>query len=304
MKLSLTFIACFFSVFMLTGCDQARHTEPELLRQSYLSKLDKKEREYFIYLPADFHTQPDKKWPVLLFLHGNGERGNGLDELDYVLKHGPLYEAWIQKRDLPFIIIAPQLHMLGMEKVPYIANRQRAEIPVRLKAGVPARPARFETPEKMRAGKSITDLSDVSPLLPMGWEQVEKDLVAMVKSVQKKYAADAKRTYITGLSYGGFGTWYMASKYPKLFAAAVPVVGWGHPSLMAPIAKAKLPVWAFAGGRDDAVSKALFYAGMNKLESYGTSVVQFTVHEDMGHDTWTRVYASQDLYQWLLQYHR
>ena len=65
-----------------------------------------------------------------------------------------------------------------------------------------------------------------------------------------------------------------------------------------------LAVFGFAGGRDDAVSKALFYAGMNKLESYGTSVVQFTVHEDMGHDTWTRVYASQDLYQWLLQYHR
>ncbi|WP_390592337.1 alpha/beta hydrolase-fold protein [Simiduia litorea] len=289
-----------FALLALVGCGESSHNEPQLVRTNYVSALDKKSREYFVYLPAGYRAQSDKKWPVLMFLHGNGERGNGQDELDYVLKHGPLYEAWIQKRDLPFIIISPQLHMLGMEKVPYIANRSRAEIPQRLAQGVPKRPTRFDTPELMRAGKNITDLSDVSPLLPMGWEQVEIDLLSILGAVHKTYATDKRRTYISGISYGGFGTWYMASKHPTLFAAAVPVVGWGHPSLMAPIAKAKLPVWAFAGGRDSAVSKAFFYAGINQLESYKASDVRFTVHEDMGHDAWTRVYAGQDVYDWLL----
>ena len=69
-----------------------------------------------------------------MFLHGDGERGNGQDELGYVLKHGPLYEAWIQKKDLPFIIISPQLPMFGRDQLPemaYILKRTPAEIPNR-----------------------------------------------------------------------------------------------------------------------------------------------------------------------------
>ena len=44
----------------------------------------------------------------------------------------------------------------------------------------------------------------------------------------------------------------------------------------------------------------MFYAGLRQLEAYGSSEVRFTVHEDMAHDTWTRVYASDDFYTWLL----
>ena len=53
----------------------------------------------------------------MLFLHGDGERGDGKGELDYVLVHGPLFEAWCQRRDLPFIIISPQLPMFGQGEV-------------------------------------------------------------------------------------------------------------------------------------------------------------------------------------------
>jgi len=221
--------------------------------------------------------------------------------LDYVVKNGPVYEAWIQKKDIPFIIISPQLHMFGMEKIPYIANRNRAQIPVRLKAGVPARDAAFATPQLMLSGDDIRDMSSMPPLLPMGWEQVEQDLLSMLTHVQQKFNGDTQHTVISGLSYGGFGAWFMASKHPDLFSAVVPVVGWGHPDLMAPIAKARLPVWVFAGGRDASVAKKYFYAGLNKLEASGDAELRLTVHEDMGHDAWTRVYASDDLYQWLLQ---
>ena len=85
-----------------------------------------------------------------MFLHGNGERGDAKADLDYVLTNGPLYEAWIQKRDLPFIIIAPQLPMYGMdEKADYLKRRTRAQIPVRLEHGVPDRP-----PDVPRPGES------------------------------------------------------------------------------------------------------------------------------------------------------
>ena len=110
------------------------------------------------------------------------------------------------------------------------------------------------------------------------------------------------QTYLSGLSYGGFGTWYMASKHPNRFAAIAPVVGWGHPSLMEPIAAENIPVWQFAGGRDGAIDIKYFYAGLDKLEQLGHKNVRFTVHEDKAHDAWTRVYAGDDLYKWFLSF--
>ncbi|SES65995.1 hypothetical protein [Thalassotalea agarivorans] len=69
---------------------------------------------------------------------------------------------------------------------------------------------------------------------------------------------------------------------------------------MAPIAQHQIPVWAFAAGRDRAIDIRYFYPGLATLESLGHKDVRFTVHEDMGHDAWTRVYQSEDFYSWLL----
>ena len=209
---------------------------PELIRVSYRSHGEKVQRDFYLYLPYGFHSSsPDRKWPVLMFLHGNGERGNGREDLDWVMAHGPIYEAWIQKRDLPFIIIAPQLPMYGMDSIPYIRDRKPEQIPRRLEAGVPDRPEEFATPQRMEPQAAAAWLPDALP--PSGWEQEEDDLMEMIENVIKNYNGDESRIYLTGLSYGGFGTWYMASKHPKTWAAICPIVGWGHPDLMKPIAE-------------------------------------------------------------------
>jgi hypothetical protein len=179
-------------------------SEPRLERISYFSDVMQKERDYFVYLPAGYESRTD--WPVILFLHGNGERGNGKDELDYVLKHGPLFEAWSQKKDLPFIIISPQLPMFDMGQVSYIANRTRAEIPLRLKEGIHPSPPHYVGEDKME-GKTTCN----SPLPPegppQGWPILEKELIAMLDHVIGEYKTDSHRVYLTGISYGGFGTW-------------------------------------------------------------------------------------------------
>ena len=58
-------------------------------------------------------------------------------ELDYVLIHGPVSEAWFQKRDLPFVIISPQLDKFSRGQIPYIRDRTPAQIPKRLADGAP-----------------------------------------------------------------------------------------------------------------------------------------------------------------------
>ncbi len=289
---------------LLCACSLIRPPPAQLLRESYTSQLDQSTKEFYVYLPKGYSRK--KTWPVLMFLHGDGERGNGREELGYVLKHGPLYEAWIQKKDLPFIIISPQLPLFDRDKLPemaYIRSRSLAEIPQREPASTP--PRSYMTPAYPMARKpELASWDSVAPLLPDGWERVEADLLAILTQVQTRYATDKSRTYLTGLSYGGFGTWYMASQHPDLFAAIAPVVGWGHTSFMQPIAQAHLPVWAFAAGRDEAVPISHFYAGMRALEAFGTSEVRFTVHEDMAHDAWKRIYAGDDLYSWLLAHRK
>lgn len=58
-----------------------------------------------VSLPDGYDADPDRQWPLLVFLHGAGERG---DSLDLVAIHGPLKERR-QGRDLPFVIVAPQV---------------------------------------------------------------------------------------------------------------------------------------------------------------------------------------------------
>jgi predicted esterase len=281
---------------------EAAEMAPRLIRLPFKSKRDNSDRECFVYLPKGHDGVVGKTYPVLMFLHGNGERGNGLDELDYVLIHGPLYEAWIQKRDLPFIIISPQLPMFDMDKkgLEYIDNRSTEWIPQRLEEGTPERNWGDQQPSNMTGAVSSDEFPDGMQTLPEGWDLIEDDLLTILDMVQNYFQGDKNRTYLTGLSYGGFGTWLLASRRPEKFAAIAPVVGWGHPEYMPSIAKAQIPSWTFAGGLDPVVPVRYFYPGINTLKELGAPDVRFTIHEDLGHDAWRRVYGGQDLYDWFL----
>lgn len=60
--------------------------------------------EYLLFLPKDYQKHPGKKWPLILFLHGAGERG---DDLELVKSHG-IAKMVEEEPDFPFITISPQ----------------------------------------------------------------------------------------------------------------------------------------------------------------------------------------------------
>jgi predicted peptidase len=62
------------------------------------------ELKYLLYFPPDYDKSSDKKWPLMLFLHGAGERG---DDINRVAIHGPM-NLVKQGTNFPFIIVAPQ----------------------------------------------------------------------------------------------------------------------------------------------------------------------------------------------------
>ena len=281
---------------------------PKLLRKPYRSSATGKDREYFLYLPTGYGHKGNYLWPVMLFLHGGGERGNGVDDLDYVLVHGPLHEAWIRHRDLPFIIIGPQLPLFDQE------------FQVQMRAGVP-KPARRDDGPPPRRGEdrpaaSMKRAADPTPSMvgateafadlgiPGGWHLCEDDLVTMLDEVLREYRADPDRVYLTGLSYGGFGSFTLAAAHPERWAAVAPICGDANEAIASKLAEVQMPLSMFQGGRDPVVKAHWIYDVANALERAGHRSVRLTVHEDLGHDVWTRVYAGQDLYDWLLSHTR
>jgi dienelactone hydrolase len=76
------------------------HVEAQQTNEQYIRPVN-----YLLYLPDGYQQQDTlKKWPLLLFLHGSGEKG---DDLEKVKKHGPpkLIE---QGKKFPFIVVSPQ----------------------------------------------------------------------------------------------------------------------------------------------------------------------------------------------------
>ena len=275
-------------------------SQGQLMRRGYDSDVTGARREYFVYLPAGYHTEPGRLWPVILFLHGGGERGDALEDLDQVLAHGPLAEAWIQGRDLPFIMISPQMPLFDRTR-----RFSDAPTPERIGDGQPPPRRRGRRPSQPMA--RVTDASvpayadtDTGD----SWHRMEKEVLGIVDATIGEFRADGDRVYLTGLSFGGAGTWHMATADPGRWAAIAPICGPGDPSRVSRIADARTPTWAFQGGRDEVVRPERVLETVIALETAGHPAVRFTVHEDLGHNSWTRVYEGWDLYGWFLAHRR
>ncbi|GIX07817.1 MAG: hypothetical protein KatS3mg115_2220 [Candidatus Poribacteria bacterium] len=59
---------------------------------------------YLLYLPPDYEPGSDKRWPLLIFLHGAGERG---DDLERIKVHG-VPKVVEREKEFPFIAVSPQ----------------------------------------------------------------------------------------------------------------------------------------------------------------------------------------------------
>lgn len=123
-------------------------------------------------------------------------------------------------------------------------------------------------------------------------------LVAL-DEVQRKYPVDAARIYVSGFSAGGSGTWDLVTRHPeRRFAAAVPMTGVNDPTQAPRIAK--LPIWAFHGGEDQAAPATNTREMVAALRALG-SPVRYTEYAGVGHDIGSKPFADDELFRWLFQ---
>jgi predicted peptidase len=140
---------------------------------------------YRLMRPAGNDTL--KKYPVVIFLHGSGERGNNNTDQ---LKNGALnFATESNRKNYPCYMIAPQCAK-----------------------GYNWMDTDWKKTSHIQTPKPTVYLARVMLLLD---------------SLINKLNIDTNRIYITGLSMGGFGVWDAISRWPYKFAAAVPVCGGG-----------------------------------------------------------------------------
>ena len=141
----------------------------------------------------------------------------------------------------------------------------------------------------------------VSPQCPAddSWssETQQTRLTELLEHVTATYPIDPNRTFLTGLSMGGFGSWAFIAKHPDRFAAAVIVCGGGDPATAEKLTNT--PIWTFHGDQDGAVPYQRTVDMVDAIKAAGGTKIRFTGLEHFGHNTWSAVYATPAVYQWM-----
>ena len=238
-------------LLFITGSSTNTFSQSSLFSSEKYTNADGETLNYR-QLISDY--DPVSKYPLVIFLHGSGERG---DDNDAQLKWGVQNFATSKNMKMhPAIVIAPQC------------------------------------PKEMSWGNySNTDMSlQPSPSEPM------KLLIELIQETIQKLPIDTNRIYITGLSMGGFGTFDAISRYPDLFAAAVPVCGGGDIKRAASIAH--IPIWIFHGALDGAVNPVLSHNMLKALTDAGAHP-GYTQYPKAGHFSWIAAYDDDMMMYWL-----
>lgn len=98
-------ITSFLLVLVLAGCSLRSATPVQMGQHAYTFEREGRSLNYLLFVPQDYRKE--SKWPLILFLHGIGERGDGIEDLELVKKYGPpmLVE---EQGDFPFMVLSPQ----------------------------------------------------------------------------------------------------------------------------------------------------------------------------------------------------
>lgn len=146
----------------------------------------------------------------------------------------------------------------------------------------------------------------IAPQCPdaeIGWnKQVADNLMALIADLTDKLPIDQHRLYLTGSSMGGFGSWSLAAKYPKVFAAVVPLCGGGDPKKAEELKT--VPIWAFHGDQDPMVPAERTRVAVNAIKAAEGKLCKYTELAGEGHGITGIVYAMPELHTWMFEQRR
>ena len=107
---------------------------------------------------------------------------------------------------------------------------------------------------------------------------------------------DTNRIYAMGLSMGGYGTWDAIQRRPNFFAAAVPICGGVDKSIAKELAH--LPIWAWHGDKDTVIKPSRSLDMIEAITKAGGSP-KYSEIKGRGHNSWVDCWKSEKMWSWL-----
>lgn len=233
----------------------------DVYQRGIFKTADGKFLPYRILLPENYDKS--KKYPLVLVLHGGGERGSDNEKQ---LVHGAkMFSSPEVRKNYPAIVVFPQC----------------------------SEDAYWASTKIDRTKQPFTIEFDYSS--PVQWTQQAS--IDLVKKLMQDEAVDKSRIYVTGLSMGGMGTFEAVYRNPDLFAAALPICGGGDLKLYDKRVT-KTPFWIFHGAVDAVVDVKLSRDMVAKLKSL-KGEVKYTEYPGVNHNSWENAFAEPEYLKWM-----
>ena len=213
---------------------------------------------YNIMYPHDFDVQ--KKYPLMLFLHGAGERGS--DNKAQLVHGGKLFQDSL--RSFPAVVIFPQC-----PKEDYWVNMDS------------------KGKGSARNIKIITDQGP-NPTMTM--------VIELISQTLKEDYIEKERFYVAGLSMGGMGTIELGWRMPGKIAAAIAICGAG-PREKAALMQA-VPFWFIHGTKDNVVPSRYSRIMLESMQKTGGKA-KITLYPNTNHNSWDRAFANPEFLPFL-----
>ncbi len=219
---------------------------------------------YRILYPANYDKS--KKYPLLLFLHGAGERGN--DNEKQLIHGSKLFITEENRKNFPAIVVLPQC---PAESFWAVTKIDRTVQPYKIEFDYTAEP---------------------------NWPLTAAN--ELVKKIIDEGSVDKSKVYITGLSMGGMGTFESVYRYPDLYAAALPICGGGDVKNYDKRI-IRTAFWVFHGAADAVVNVKLSQEMVDKLKALKAEV-KYSEYPGVNHNSWDNAFAEKDYLSWMLQH--
>ena len=250
-----------FIIFILFFAGQFVYSQGDFEAKLFVTSNNDTLR-YRELLPENYN--PQQKYPLVLFLHGAGERGS---DNQAQLTHGSMmFTNPVNREKYPAIVLFPQCPR------DYFWSFERR-------------------PEGKLDANSFPNNYTISSIMQA------------VKNLLDKYIAagniDTDRVYIMGLSMGGMGTFDMVCRFPDIFAAAIPICGGVNPErLKATAGKVKFRI--YHGDKDDTVPVENSRKAYRALKEYGAGVEYIEI-VGCNHNSWDPAFNQPDFLSWLFR---
>ncbi|MCD8165023.1 MAG: prolyl oligopeptidase family serine peptidase [Bacteroides sp.] len=204
------------------------------------------------------------RYPLVIFLHGMGERGS--DNEAQLINGGNMFLNPKVRDEYPAYILFPQC-------------------PVTSTWSITRRPE-----------NEATENTGRFPLSPEITTPMQS-LIELIEGFIAQGNIDTSRIYVMGLSMGGMGTFDLICRRPDLFAAAVPICGGINPQRIATLnPDVKLSI--YHGDKDDVVSVDFSREVYRALKAIGKEL-RYIEFPGCGHNAWDPTLNDPELLKWM-----